>query len=407
MGTRLLIAGLMAAAVTGCGGDGGEPQPRASSTPTPEPEQTAAAKPPDDEGEIYRLLSDRAMMLERGETRAFALSSVGPQRARDRRAVRRAKRLSLERVRLVPAALDTSGDRAQARVMLSYRVKGMRRPFRTARRITARRTDDGWRVTSDRPRREPLPWEVADFRASRSRHVVLLAAPGVDAAPLRAGLERAYREIRSDLPRRDLPPSVLVIAARDHRQAERLTGRLAKGVVALANVAVQWGSRPAQAVRRVLAQRMIVIVETWSRQDAFARQSTLVHEMTHTALDPDTSARIPPWLVEGLAMHVSDDDRSTEAAARAAGAGPTVELRAISRPGSIFKLGGREQAAAYAASSAAAEEIVDGHGTKGLFRLYDAFNDPGIPGGPGAKTADRVMRRTLGLSLAELQAAIG
>ena len=84
-----------------------------------------------------------------------------------------------------------------------------------------------------------------------------------------------------------------------------------------------------------------------------------------------------------------------------------MRLSAISRPASIFRLDGREQAAAYAAASAAAHVIADRHGTRGLFRLYDAFNDSAIPGRPGAKTTDRVMRRTLGLSLAELQAAIG
>ena len=45
-------------------------------------------------------------------------------------------------------------------------------------------------------------------------------------------------------------------------------------------------------------------------------------------------------------------------------------------------------------------------GTKGLFRLYDAFNDSRIPGRPGAATTDRVLRRTLGLSLADLDAAV-
>jgi hypothetical protein len=106
-------------------------------------------------------------------------------------------------------------------------------------------------------------------------------------------------------------------------------------------------------------------------------------------------------------MYVSNDDRTFEADARAAGAAPTIGLRKISKPGAIFRLRGQQQAAAYAASSAAAEEIVDRRGSKGLFRLYDAFNDPEIPGRPGAKTADRVMRRTLKLSLAELQGAIG
>lgn len=406
MGTRLLLAGLIALAAAGCGG-GGDPAPKASSTPTPEPEQTAAATPPDEEGAVAELLRERAAHLESGAAAALARTSTGAQQARDRQAARRAKRVSLREVRLVPEELQTSGDRAVAKVMLSYRVRGMSRPFRTVRRITARKSGGKWRVTSDRPRREPLPWEVAPFRALRSRHVVLLAAPGVDAGPLRSGLEDAYREIRRDLPRRDLPRSVLALAADDHEQAERLAGQIADGVVAIANVSVEWGPPPALQVDRVLAQRMIVIESTWGAQDAFGRQATLVHEMTHTALDPDTSARIPPWLVEGLAMHVANDDRRAEANARAAGAGPTMRLRAICKPASIFKLGGREQAAAYAAASAAAYEIADRYGTRGLFRLYDAFNDGRIPGGPGARTTDRVMRRTLGLPLAGLERAIG
>jgi hypothetical protein len=104
-------------------------------------------------------------------------------------------------------------------------------------------------------------------------------------------------------------------------------------------------------------------------------------------------------------MYVSNDDRSDEARARAAGLGPSMKLRALCKPNSIFRLNGRDQGAAYAVSSAAAHAIVDRHGNKGLFKLYDAFNDSRIPGGPGAKTTNRVLRRTLGMSLAELQAA--
>ena len=44
-------------------------------------------------------------------------------------------------------------------------------------------------------------------------------------------------------------------------------------------------------------------------------------------------------------------------------------------------------------------------GTKALFRLYDAFNDSTIAGRTCSSTTDRVLRRTLGMSLAELEAA--
>src|SRR5215207_1286468 len=407
MGPRLLLAGLTGLAVAGCGGGSGEPTAKAR--PTAAPAETAvsagADKPRDDAAEINALLRERAEHLEFGKTAAFAATATGRQRAIDRRAARRAKALTLEQVRFAADELQTSGDRASVAVALSYRVRGMKRPFRTLRRVIARRTGDRWLVTRDKPRAEPLPWEVAGFRAFRTPHVVLLAPRGMDVGPLRSGLEEAYREIRRDLPSRDLPPSVLVIAARDARQAEKLTGRIAKGIVAIANVSVEWGPAPALEVERVLAQRLIVVVDRWRTQPELARDSTLVHEMTHTAVDPDTSARTPPWLVEGLSMYVSNDDRTEEARARAAGFGPTMKLRKLCKPNSIFRLTGREQGAAYAISSAAAETIVDRHGNKGLFKLYDAFNDSEIPGGPGARTTDRVLRRTLGMSLAELEKA--
>ena len=402
MGARLVLAGLVTLAAAGCGG-GGDPAPRASATPTPDAELAAA--PPDDEGALAARLRERAQLLEQGDGAAYRATATGAQRRRDGVAVRRARRMALQEVRLRTDELTTSGRRAKVAAVLSYRVRGMSRPFRTPRRIEAVKAGDGWRITSDRPRAEPLPWEIAAFRVVRSRHVVLLVAPGVDAAPLRAGLERAYRSIRRDLPRRDLPDSVLAVAARGPAQTERLTGRVAGGVVAIANVSVEWGAPPALEVERVLAQRMIVVVSRWRRQDEAGRRSTLVHEMTHTALDPDTSARTPPWLIEGVAMHVSGDDRRAEAAARTAGLARSMKLGAISRPASIYRLSGRDQDAAYAAASAAAEEIVARRGSKGLFRLYDAFNDSSIPGRPGARTTDRVLRRTLGLSLAELDAA--
>src|SRR5918995_2536626 len=200
MGSRVLVAGLTAVVLTGCSGGGDDPAPKAKSTPDPVEAalDEASAKPEaaGDEDALYELLSDRATMLERGEGRAFSLTSKGAQRARDRQAARRAKRIALERVSFTPDDLTTAGRRATVTGTFAYRVRGMKRPFRTPRRVQAIKTSDGWRVTEDRPRREPLPWEIAPFRAFRTRHVVLLAPHGMDVGPLRSGLEDAYREIR-------------------------------------------------------------------------------------------------------------------------------------------------------------------------------------------------------------------
>jgi hypothetical protein len=402
---RLLLAGAATVAAAGCGGGGdqraGTPTPTATPGAVQRALDVAAAGPPDvaadDESDVAKVIRARAELLARGKPGRLAATARGPQRARDRRAARRVRRIGLRGAAFKVEDTVATRRRATVKGRLSYRVRGLDRPFTTARRIEARKRDGRWLVVSDRPRRELLPWEVAAFRALRTRHVVLLAAEGIATGELRSGLERAYRKIRRDLPRRELPRGVLVIATRDRAQAQRFVGRISTGVIALANVNVVWGSAPALPVERVLSQRMIVIDETWRRLAPEQRQGTLVHEMTHTALQPETSARTPPWLIEGVAMYLEGD----------MGPGPRTPLRRISRPGSIYRLSGSAQGDAYAAAAAAAFAIADRHGSKGLFRLYEAFNDKRIPGRPGAKTTDRVLRRTLGMSLAELQAAIG
>ena len=174
--------------------------------------------------EIEALLRDRARALEQGDVAAFAGTATGDQRGRDRRAAA-ADGAALARARAPgPRAARHLGDRGRIAVAMSYRVRGMNRPFLTLRRVSARKTSAGWRISGDVARREPLPWEVASFKATRVPHVVLLTPPGVDVAPLRSGLARAYREIRRDLPERDLPRSVLVIGS-----ARRCPGRAADG----------------------------------------------------------------------------------------------------------------------------------------------------------------------------------
>jgi hypothetical protein len=286
-----------------------------------------------------------------------------------------------------------------------YRVRGMNRTFRSSRRLTARKSDGRWRITREVARGGPLPWEVAAFDVTRAPHVVLFTAPGVDAAPLRSGLVAAYRQIRRDLPARDLPASVLVIATSGPAQTRRLVGRIGSEVFALADVDVVYGPAPALPVRRVLGQRMVVVDSLLSTLSPAERQRILVHEMTHTALNPDTSGRAPAWLVEGVAMYVAGQDRSEDARALAAGGGG-MKLRELCRRDAIFRLRSGDQDAAYAAGSGAVEAIVERRGTKGLFRLYEAFNTQAFDGRTCAAMMNRVLRRTIGMSLAQLDAAV-
>jgi hypothetical protein len=406
MAPRLLLVGL-ALLLFGCGG-GGDSKPAPQRDRTQELLDGLDTRPRKIEGpqdKVRGLLADRARALQSGDAAALARTSTGAQRARDRRSASRTSALALARVHYAADELQTTGRTATAVAVLSYRLRGIERPFRVARRIKARRTGDGWRISRDAPRHDSAPWEAGAYVGTRSRHVVLLTPKGFDPAQLRPGLEQAYRDIRRDLPKRDLPPSVLVIAARNAGEAERLTGDLGRHIVALANVSVRWGPGPAYPVRRVLSQRMIVVLSRWETLPADERRITLVHEMTHTALNPDTSGRTPAWLIEGAAMYVSGEDRSAEASARAAD-GTRVTLASLSKPFSISRMNASDRgAAAYAVSSAAAHAIVARRGTKGLFALYDRFNDNRIFGRPSPRLVNRILRRTVDMSLAELEAA--
>ena len=151
----------------------------------------AAAQPPDDASEIEQLLRERARALE-ARTRA-ALAAHRDGRASARATAARAAGASgcaIERIRLVADELETTGDRATASVTMSYRVRGMSRPFTTAR---ADRAQDGRRLAREPRRAAARAAAVGGRRVPGARgrpHVVLLTPPGVDPGALRAGLER-------------------------------------------------------------------------------------------------------------------------------------------------------------------------------------------------------------------------
>ena len=198
---RVLLAGLAGLVLAGCGGGGGDP-----AKPTEDPglsgeaqqaidELDANARPRDDAGDVGRLLRERATALEAEDILALEATATGAQRAADHRE-RAADQAAADRADPVRGRRPADG-RARRRRRASrcpIAVRGMPRPFITARKLTLRRRSVGWRVASDEPRARALPWEIAAFRATRTRHVVLLTPPGVDPGELRPGLERAYRE---------------------------------------------------------------------------------------------------------------------------------------------------------------------------------------------------------------------
>jgi hypothetical protein len=266
-------------------------------------------------------------------------------------------------------------------------------------------------VSAEWSRRERDPWEMGPVVEHRSRHFVVIAPRGLDieAAGLPETLEGGYARMGDVLRRPKLRPRYLVVVAQAAGAARALTERIrgVGGLAAISDSEVREAG-PARKVTAVPSQRLLVVWPPFSALDAVGRRRVVTHELTHAALAGVTSGRTPSWLLEGVALYVSEDRRVAEAAQLVAGAASggarrALTLTGLSGPDAIARLQGMGQQAAYAYASAAAFYIVARYGRGRYLALYDAFNDENIPGRPGPAVTDRAVRRTLGVSLTRLE----
>lgn len=399
--TPLLAALTLLAA---CGGGGGG-DARRGATPAARGPASPATRPPSDAEQLSALLERRSAALQRGDARALAATSTGAQQARDRRSARRTRRLGLERVGLSVTAIDLGPRRATLEARSQYGVRGVAGRFSADRRLVAVKGRQGWRVRSETSRRERHPWEVDRVVRRRLRHFVVLAPAGLDLETLPADLEAGYASMREVLRTGRLRRRYLVVVAGGARDARRLT-RDIRGVASLAAIT---DSRvreqgPAKRAVEVLSQRLLVVWPVFRGADPASRTRVVAHELTHAALAGVTSGRTPGWLVEGIALYVSGDRRAGEAAQDLLGPGPRPSLARLGDPDSIARTSGAAQSQGYAYASAAAYHLAERFGERGLLRFYEGFNDESIRGAPGdRRTADRVARATLGISLRRLE----
>jgi hypothetical protein len=404
-----LAAAGVALALAGCDlGGGSAPSTRDS---------PATASPPQPRDGIQAMLDRRADALESGDVAAYARTAVGGQRADDRRAARIAARLPLRDVTLRIREADIASDRARLRLTAAYGLKGVRGAFLADRRATAVRRGGSWRVETVRRVRGSAPWEVGDYASRRLEHFVLVAPRDlpVDALDLPNALADGYRLIREALPRAPLRRRYLVVIAPTADAARRLTVdiRGIDGLAAISDTAVR-ESGVARRVTSVMSQRLLIVWPRFAALGGEERRRVVAHELTHAVLAGETSGRTPSWLVEGIALYVSGDDRRDQVATVLAGlAGPAgseastaFTLRGLSSPDAIARLDGNRQSGAYAWASAAAFTLAERHGRRSLLRLYGAFNDEALDGRPGPGLTDRALRRVTGEGIAALEEAI-
>ena len=191
MARRALLAGLAALALAGCGGGGGGPEPRGRMRPRAAEARRARRRRrrPTTPASDQQAAGRRARALEAEDSGGARSHRHGRRSAQPTAGRReRTEQLHIERIRYVPDDVQTDGDSATATVTMSYRVRGMSRPFQTDRAAHARGGRRRLAVAKDVPARASRCRGRSPRSAPPARaHVVLLTPPGVDPGELRPG----------------------------------------------------------------------------------------------------------------------------------------------------------------------------------------------------------------------------
>jgi|tagenome__1003787_1003787.scaffolds.fasta_scaffold20940053_2 hypothetical protein len=411
---RAAVPALAAAAllVAGCG----DSKPLRHTVTSQVKVEPVATPAPDDAAQLQKLLDARAESIQRGDAVALQRTSTGAaQQRRDRLEAAAAKPLPLSGLKLSARTTDVTGNRAVVGVLTTYAFKGIDTPYYKRSRVTAVRTAAGWRVVSEQARGVEAPWEVGRYTPRYSPHFVALAPRGLNVGSLMTDLEEGRAEMRRALPGVAPPARLLVLVSRGTGETRALTRdvRTLGSLTALAEARLGYYG-PALRVNRISGQRVLVLWRQYGQRSTKERRLVIAHELTHAALARRTGGRVPPWLVEGIAMYASHDQRAAEAGALLSGAvledtsqqraaKRALSLTALARPNALERLKPIPLSVAYSYASAAAYAIAAKHGRAGLLRLYDAFDDQSIRGRLGGRLEDGVMRMALHESLSQVQ----
>jgi hypothetical protein len=413
---RLAPLPALAAAALLLAGCGGHHKAAVADAATPKATATPTARPPSDAEQLRALLRTRAAATREGDAAALVRTSTGPQRRRDRHAAAAAGPLPLAHLAMVEQAGQVSGSHAVLHVETIYGFSGVHSLFVKHSRVTAVKSAQGWRIARDRALGVKAPWELGRYTVRHSRHFLALAPKGLHVGSLMSDLEHGRAEQRRGLPGAHPPGRMLVIVTRGTRDTRALTRhvRTLGALTALAEAQLTMRG-PARKVSAITGQRILVLWSAYGGHPAQTRRMVIAHELTHAALAWRTSGRTPAWLVEGIAMYASGDQRAGDAGALLAGARLKVasqqgaaehvlSLSRLAQPNAMNRLSTIPIAVAYSFSSAAAYAIASRHGRSALLRLYDAFNSARFRGHAGARLDDKVLRHTLHESLKSVQA---
>lgn len=246
------------------------------------------------------------------------------------------------RFRLVPGQplkMGTAGEVKSASVFLEYAMRGIPGDnlFRSMLECDLIRDPDGgpWRIHRWLFTKQPPFWLLNFTGLATSDHFVIYYRPDsvseIQLDKSRRQLDDAYRKLAKNeyLELDEKFAAFLIDREVDFAALTELDPFRYHGV-ASASYATD-GNRFTALNRAMYINDFKLRLPSNSRGDS-AREDTIVHELVHLALAADTRHFTPPWLIEGVAVHLAGQlTPETRRALLDSGRLPALSLSALSR----------------------------------------------------------------------------
>lgn len=355
---------------------------------------------PDVEAAVQTLFDRQAAAVLDGDASRY-LATVDT-RSRDYRERQRLVAGNLARLPLADwsynvRSVDRRGDRAQAEVELSYRLRhGSRPPVVAEETFELRRHDGDWYIAGEDPGGARWLWEQGRLKVLRGEHSLVLGT--VDRPALRRIAARAERAVTavSDAWPEPWPRRTVVLVPTSVRDMARLLHGEPATYEGIA--AVTTGPPDGEAGE---LQRIIVNRQAYALLSDRGRQVVVTHETAHVATAAHTGDSTPLWLSEGLADWFGYRGTGTDPVSAAPTLARSVHAGALPDrlpPDSRFRFTGDadELARAYEGAWLACRMIAEHWGADRLTAFYVALGaDPEAGTDGRTEAVDRALRDVL------------
>ncbi len=349
-------------------------QPRAASTTSQQPLTRT-----DDPASAFKYLVETLnQSLATGDLERYLDAFVPAARSEQAALFERLRTLPIEEVAFVPDGTSTgetedSTGTFVGRVLWNYRVRDVEQHnlFSSPVELMMERDGDAWRFSAIQG---SLPfWAIGATEVKRTERFWVFYRPDDrDAlATVEQDVGAAFSRVSTLLPEYTAGPFVMFVTSTPDEFAAQ-TGRDPARFI---GAALSRWSFQHDAIS-IASAAFYINGAVFHADPNLDRQQTITHELTHLVLAQQTMPFTPLWLVEGMAMHVSDDlpaaAMQEQRDSGAVDAWQLQEFTALRRFGE-HDPAGQQTATEYAYSAYLVRYLIDTYGFERVVEFYTSF----------------------------------